>query len=81
LRRVSSASSGFVEHLVYSDGLAAVSVFVERQGVENGEFMLGTHRMGAMHAYGVVSDGHRITVIGEVPARTVELIGGSVTRK
>lgn len=81
LRRVSSANSGFVEHLVFSDGLAAVSVFVERQGVENSGFMPGTQRMGAMHAFGVVVDGHRVTVIGEVPARTVETIGRSVIRK
>lgn len=81
LRRVSQADSGFIVHLVYSDGLAAVSVFVERGSADDRGFMPGTHRMGAMHAFGIVVDGHRVTVIGEVPARTVEMIGHSVSRK
>lgn len=69
-----------VEHLVYSDGLAAVSVFIEtaekadpaRPGIK------GPNRMGAVHAYSKVLDGQKITVVGEVPAVTVDMIGASV---
>jgi sigma-E factor negative regulatory protein RseB len=67
-----------VEHLVYTDGLAAVSVFIEKQDKGAKPFMLGPSRMGALHAMGVRVDDYQITAVGEVPAQTVALIGGSV---
>ena len=71
---------GPVKHLLYSDGLASVSVFIER-AEEGGEAKRrGGHRVGAVHAFSDRRDGHRITVIGEVPAATVELIGNSLQR-
>jgi sigma-E factor negative regulatory protein RseB len=66
-----------LEHLVYSDGLAAVSVFIERRG-EGKLLMRGTTRMGAVHAFGKELDGYQVTAVGEVPAATITLIGGSV---
>lgn len=67
-----------VEHLVYTDGLAAVSVFIEKQEKGAKPFMLGPSRMGALHAMtGLVND-YQITAVGEVPAETVALIGGSM---
>ena len=68
-----------VEHLVYTDGLAAVSVFVEKRGPDNKPFMLGPSRMGAVNALGSRIDDYQITTVGEVPAETIALIGGSVT--
>jgi sigma-E factor negative regulatory protein RseB len=71
-----------VEHLVYSDGLSVVSVFVEPLAGEDGAAVVsGLTRMGAVHAYGKVVDGHRVTVVGEVPAATVDMIAESVTRQ
>lgn len=71
-----------MEHLVYSDGLAVVSVFIEpHSGQEPGEALAGVTRMGAVHVYGRVVDGHQVTVMGEVPAATVSLIGNSVRRQ
>ena len=67
-----------VEHLVYTDGLAAVSVFIEKQDKGAKPFMLGPSRMGALHAMGVRVDDYQITAVGEVPAQTVAIIGGSV---
>ncbi|MHB8534659.1 MAG: MucB/RseB C-terminal domain-containing protein [Sulfuricaulis sp.] len=67
-----------VEHLVYTDGLAAVSVFIEKQDKGAKPFMLGPSRMGALHAMGTRVDDYQITAVGEVPAQTVSLIGGSV---
>ncbi len=67
-----------VEHLVYTDGLATVSVFVEKQEKNVKLFMLGPSRMGAVHALGVRVDDYQITTVGEVPAETIALIGGSV---
>jgi sigma-E factor negative regulatory protein RseB len=42
--------------------------------------MLGVARMGAVNTYGRVYDDHYITVVGEVPAATVKLIGESMIR-
>ena len=68
-----------VEHIVYSDGLAVVSVFVEK--IEAGtstDNINGPIHVGAIHVFGKVVGDHQITVVGEVPARTVDLIGKSV---
>ena len=60
------------EHLVYSDGLAWVSVFIEA-GVEQNPAG-GVSTMGAANAFTTSREGHLITAVGEVPVRTVELI-------
>ncbi len=65
-----------VEHLVLTDGLASVSVFIEE--FDELEKFEGLSRRGAVNAYGRVVDGHQITVVGEAPAATVELVGLSV---
>jgi sigma-E factor negative regulatory protein RseB len=67
-----------VEHLVFSDGLAVVSVFVEKLGQAAGSREPGTSRIGAVHSVNRVLDGHGVTVVGEVPAETVNLIAVSV---
>ena len=65
------------EHLVYSDGLAAVSVYVENDGADDGQDS-GLSRMGTTHAFSRMLDGFVITVIGDVPAATVRFIGDAV---
>ena len=67
-----------VEHLVYTDGLAAVSVFMEKKEAGVKPFMQGPSRMGAVHAMSAQSGDYQITTVGEVPAATVAFIGGSV---
>jgi len=69
-----------VEHLVYSDGMSTVSIFIEKKGGDS-DTMEGLSRMGAVHAYGRVIDGYQVTVVGEVPAATVEKMGMSLVRK
>jgi sigma-E factor negative regulatory protein RseB len=69
--------SGMYEHLVYSDGLAAVSVYVESGG-SGWEQDPGLSRHGTTHAYSKTADGVVITVVGDVPAATVKLIGEAV---
>ena len=66
-----------VRRLTYSDGLASFSVFVEkaREGEKPFE---GISRRGSVSAFGVLVDGHQVTVVGEVPEQTVRLIGQSV---
>lgn len=73
------ASSGPVEHLLISDGLANVSVYIEPVGSKLA--FAGRSRMGAVHVYGRIADSHQITVVGEVPAATVERIALTLQRE
>jgi sigma-E factor negative regulatory protein RseB len=68
-----------IEHLVYSDGLAAVSVFIERKDERAKHSIHGATGMGAVHAYGRVAGDYHITVVGEVPPATVAMIANSVS--
>jgi sigma-E factor negative regulatory protein RseB len=72
-----SAQDSGVEHWVYSDGLASVSVYIEKSQQAQDSYSGVTHR-GALNAYGTMVSGHYVTVVGEVPRQTVELIGASV---
>jgi sigma-E factor negative regulatory protein RseB len=68
------------EHLVFSDGLATVSVYVEKvMANENG--LSGLSNMGAMNAYGAVLGDYQVTVVGEVPAATVQSVARSVAMR
>lgn len=67
-------------HLAFSDGLAAVSVFIEPRATD-GKGLEGAAHMGAMNLYGRVVDDHQVTVVGEVPAATVRLIAQSVAAR
>jgi sigma-E factor negative regulatory protein RseB len=68
------------EHLVYSDGLATVSVYVEMASADD-DTLTGLSSMGAMNAYGAIVDGHQVVVVGEVPAVTVEMMARSIENR
>jgi sigma-E factor negative regulatory protein RseB len=70
------ASSDALLHMVYSDGLASVSVFIEQNDGESSHLQ-GASSVGAVNAYGNAVDGHFVTVVGEVPASTVESMAQS----
>lgn len=76
-----SAGSDEVEHLVFSDGLATVSVYIEPASGSDQPGLAGASRMGAVNALSLRQNGHQITVVGEVPQMTVERLGESVQRK
>lgn len=65
------------QHLVYSDGIATVSVYVDSV-VEGRSPPSGASRMGTTHAYSRRADGFQITVVGDVPALTVAEIAQAV---
>jgi sigma-E factor negative regulatory protein RseB len=77
-------------HLVYSDGLATVSVFIEAQPAPDAAGtdaapaapaeapIQGLARVGSGYAFSTVVQGHQVTAVGEVPALTVEFIAHSV---
>lgn len=66
-----------VEHMVFTDGLAAISVFIERRGDDTADFE-GMAAMGAVNAFSRNLDGHRVTVMGEVPAKAVREVADAV---
>jgi sigma-E factor negative regulatory protein RseB len=71
-----SPADARARHLVYSDGLASVSVYIEP-----GEpLLLGPARRGSINAYGAAIDGHRVVTVGELPAATIQRIAVSVRR-
>jgi sigma-E factor negative regulatory protein RseB len=65
-----------LRHIVYSDGLATVSLFIE-PAVAASEQAEGLSQIGAANAYTAIVGGHMVTAVGEVPARTVELLARS----
>ena len=67
-----------LEQLVYSDGVASVSVFVE-SGVAAAERGEGPSRMGAANAYTTDVGVYMITAVGEVPLSTVKTIARSIS--
>ncbi|MEM9385813.1 MAG: MucB/RseB C-terminal domain-containing protein [Pseudomonadota bacterium] len=65
------------EHLVYSDGLASVSVFIERTRAAR-RARTTFAELGAANAFSRTLGAYQIVVIGEVPADTVTMIGRSI---
>ena len=64
--------------VVYSDGLAAVSVFIEPLEARRDPVSTGMARMGAIHVYARDVANHRVTVVGEAPAASVQRIAHAV---
>lgn len=71
--------------LVFTDGLAVVSVFIEPR-TAGGQAITGLQRRGLTTIYGKTLDHYQITALGEVPDKTVTMmvkavqsaLGGSV---
>jgi sigma-E factor negative regulatory protein RseB len=73
-RRMDSRPVGQV---VYSDGLAAVSVFIEPLEGRSAS-RTGLASMGAIHIYTREVANHMVTVVGEAPALSVQRIADAV---
>ena len=70
-----SGSDDPVTHMMLSDRLASVSVFVEPGKDKKAA---GRSRVGASNAFSIASGDFRVTAVGEVPAATVEQIARSM---
>ena len=66
-----------VAHLVFTDGVASVSVFVEPRKPD-AKPAEGPARVGSSSAFTTVVDDHQVTVVGEVPPNTVKFIATQV---
>ena len=69
-----------VQQLIFSDGLASVSLFVEPM-IKGMQPRIGKKNMGSTNVYAHVLNGYQLVVVGEVPAQTVEQIAQQVTFK
>jgi sigma-E factor negative regulatory protein RseB len=67
-----------VGQVVYSDGLAAVSVFIEPLAGRTDTPAMGLASMGAVNVYTREVAKHLVTVVGEAPAASVQRIGDTV---
>jgi sigma-E factor negative regulatory protein RseB len=78
VKRQIAANPQPVQHIILSDGLASVSVFIDNSEIGNEAFFTGLTGRGSMHAYSRNVNSHHVTVVGEVPEITVELIAQSI---
>lgn len=73
----SPRKDGQVTHILVSDGLTHVSVFVSPHQT-GGATLMGETGMGAVHAVGRVAGGYAVTVMGSAPLATVSNIANGV---
>ncbi len=76
-QRAGNELHGQVEHLMLSDGLAAVSVFAALDVPPEQAFSGLTH-MGAVQAFGRSIGRYHVTVVGETPVATVEAVAAGI---
>ncbi len=77
MRRPFRGNKEPVIHMVFSDGLAGISVFIEK--VNDATYVhSGLFGHGAAHVYNRIVGEHLVTVVGEVPPRTAIQVGDSV---
>ena len=69
-----------VDHRVYSDGLASLSIFIER-GLDPAGPLEGLSSVGAVNAFSRVIDEYQLSVVGEVPGMAVERVAASITKR
>ena len=67
-----------VDQVVYSDGLAAISVFIEPIAGRTEPPRIGLATMGAVNVYTREVANHLVTVVGEAPAASVQRVGNRV---
>jgi sigma-E factor negative regulatory protein RseB len=78
VKRQIAANPQPVQHIILSDGLASVSVFIDNSEIGDEVSFTGLAGTGSMHAYSRNVNNHHITVVGEVPEITIELIAQSI---
>ena len=68
-----------VNQLVLSDGLATISIFIEPYQPERSEYEpQGAARSGSVNIFGIKVENFWLTVLGEVPAATLEQLAQSI---
>jgi sigma-E factor negative regulatory protein RseB len=78
VKRPLPGQNGSMTQLVYSDGLASVSVFIEPSNGRNGPVRIES-LPSSLSFYSAHTADRRVTVVGEVPLASVTQMGESVT--
>jgi len=65
-------------HIVYSDGIAKISVFIAERSAEESS---GWALVGTSNSYTAEIDGFQVTAVGEVPGVTVQRIASSMRQR
>ena len=73
-----AVKNGSLAHMMFSDGLANVSVFIEPHA---GDTVARRAHVGASNSYSITIGEFRATAVGEVPAVTAEQIARSMQPK
>lgn len=68
-----------ITHVIFSDGLAAISVFIEPLGPSRPE--AGAMNMGAVNAYKRIAGEHLFVVMGDVPLASLKKIADGIELK
>ncbi|MDD5179921.1 MAG: MucB/RseB C-terminal domain-containing protein [Gallionellaceae bacterium] len=78
MRRPLRGKKAPVIQMVFSDGLASISVFIE--ALDNNQEHPGLSSQGVIQVYSKIAGDYLLTVVGEVPPRTVILVADSIRR-
>lgn len=82
MKRKSQQDGNEVTHLVYSDGLAAISIFIKPLRPDQPRPDAGVFAMGAVNVYKRFQGDHLMTALGDVPqAALVKLVDGIEARR
>jgi sigma-E factor negative regulatory protein RseB len=76
VKRQVPGTDQFVQQMIYTDGLASLSIFIEKKTSDTSS---GMSSMGAVNAYIRILNDYSVTAIGEVPAVTVKQLAESVS--
>ena len=79
MKRQSADAGAESMHVVFSDGLASISVFIEPGGTAGEQESTAT--LGPVNVFRRQVDQHRVVVMGEVPAIAVRRLGEGMERK
>lgn len=80
IQRVVPGKNIVVNQMIFSDGIASVSVFIEPV-VKGVKPKLGQKIVGSTNMCANIVDGYQVVVVGEVPAQTVQHISRAVSFK
>lgn len=80
LKRHMPGRTAQVAQLVFSDGLAAMSVFIEPLGSKSGGFSRAAEEGMVSYALRAV-DNHQVTVVGEVPVATAQGLANNIAAR
>jgi sigma-E factor negative regulatory protein RseB len=79
MRRQATPETPESLHVVFSDGLASISVFIEPGG--SGDEAEAQATVGPVNVYRRQLGAHRLVVMGEVPALAVKRLGDGIERR